>query len=198
MTLVVESPPAVETLERRLIVATLSCIGRWGLAKTTLEDVARQARCSRATVYRVFPGGKDTLVAAVARAEVARVGTAIVQCIDDATDLEDVLTAMLAEAARQILGHPVVAFLLLHEPETIVPWLAFQGKEELLAFATALAAPALAPFLAPGDSRRAAEWAARVLLAFCVCPAPGVDLSDPVSARTIVTTFLLPGLTPHR
>ncbi len=63
MTLVAENPPAVETLEDRLIAATLSCVGRWGLAKTTIDDVARQAQCSRATVYRVFPGGKETLVA---------------------------------------------------------------------------------------------------------------------------------------
>jgi AcrR family transcriptional regulator len=192
--MVSESPPSVETLEDRLVVATLTCIGRWGLAKTTIDDVARQAQCSRATVYRVFPGGKDTLVAAVARAEVARVGRAILRSIDDSNCLGDALTAALVEAAREILGHPSVDFLIRNEPETIVPWLAFQGKEEVLAYATTLAAPALGRFLSPPQSRRAAEWAARVLFAFGVCPVPGADLTDDASARALVTTFLLPGL----
>jgi len=192
--LVPESPPSVETLEDRLIVATLACIGRWGLAKTTLDDVARQARCSRATVYRAFPGGKDTLVAAVARAELARVSRAILQVIEGSDCLDDALTAALVEAARQIVGHPTVDFLIRSEPETVVPWLAFRGKEEVLAYATTLVAPALARFVSPPQSRRAAEWAARVLFAFGVCPVPGVDLSDDASARALVTTFLLPGL----
>ena len=58
--------------EARLIDATLACMGRWGVAKTTLDDVARRAGCSRATVYRVFPGGKDSLLAATVRSEVLR------------------------------------------------------------------------------------------------------------------------------
>jgi AcrR family transcriptional regulator len=194
VTLVAESLPAVETLEDRLIVATLSCIARWGLAKTTVDDVAREAQCSRATVYRVFPGGKETLVAAVARSEVARVCNAILHCIHGSTTIGDALTAALAEASRQVVGHSGVAFLISNEPETIVPWLAFGGKEQVLAYATAVVAPALARFLSPPQSRRAAEWAVRVLFAFVVCPAPGVDLTDDASARALVTTFLLPGL----
>ncbi|MBV9252708.1 MAG: helix-turn-helix transcriptional regulator, partial [Actinobacteria bacterium] len=58
-----EARPA---LDQRILDATLRCIGRWGVAKTTLEDVAREAGCSRATVYRAVPGGKDGLIEAVA------------------------------------------------------------------------------------------------------------------------------------
>jgi hypothetical protein len=91
-----------------------------------------------------------------------------------------------------------LTFLLAHEPEAVVPWLAFQRGEELLAWATALATPHLSRFLAPAEARRAAEWATRILLSFCLCPVPGVDLSDEASARSVVTTFLLPGLAPDR
>jgi AcrR family transcriptional regulator len=194
------APPAVaaQGLEERIVEATLCCIGRWGLAKTTLDDVARQAHCSRATVYRAFPGGKDALVQAVAQREVGRVAAAVTERLVAAESLEDLLTAGLAEAARQMLHHPALAFVVAHEPEAVVPWLAFQGKEELLAYVTSLAAPYLARFLTPVDARRAAEWAARVLVFFCVCPPPGVDLTDDASARTVVTTFLLPGLAPDR
>src|SRR5207237_771201 len=62
----------VGTQEQRVIDAALRCIARWGVSKTTLDDVAREASCSRATIYRQFPGGKDALLGAIARTELAR------------------------------------------------------------------------------------------------------------------------------
>ena len=38
------------TVEARAVAALLTCIARYGLAKTTLDDVAREAGCSRATL----------------------------------------------------------------------------------------------------------------------------------------------------
>src|SRR3954471_14382319 len=49
----------------RILEATCACVARYGLAKTTVEDAAREAGLSRATVYRYFPGGKDQLIAEV-------------------------------------------------------------------------------------------------------------------------------------
>jgi AcrR family transcriptional regulator len=48
-------------VEARARDALLVCIARFGLSKTTLDDVARVAGCSRATLYRYFDG-KATLV----------------------------------------------------------------------------------------------------------------------------------------
>jgi len=43
----------------RVLDAALTCVGRVGLAKTTLDDVAREAGCARATVYRYFPASSS-------------------------------------------------------------------------------------------------------------------------------------------
>ena len=56
----------------RVIDATLRCLARHGTIKTTVDDIAREASVSRATVYRTFPGGRDELLAAVVDTEVAR------------------------------------------------------------------------------------------------------------------------------
>ena len=37
-------------------------IARRGMAKTTVEDVAAASGVSRATIYRLFPGGKEELL----------------------------------------------------------------------------------------------------------------------------------------
>ncbi len=51
----------------RVLDAALTCVGRVGLAKTTLDDVAREAGCARATVYRCFANKQQLLVALVGR-----------------------------------------------------------------------------------------------------------------------------------
>ena len=56
----------------RLLQATFACVARYGIGKTTIEDVAREAGVSRATVYRQFPGGKDQLVSDTIRWESTR------------------------------------------------------------------------------------------------------------------------------
>src|ERR1700694_6273031 len=50
------------TLRDRLLAATYRCVERFGLGKTTVEDVVKESGVSRATVYRQFPGGRDELL----------------------------------------------------------------------------------------------------------------------------------------
>ena len=77
----------------RIVDATLRCLARQGLAKTTIDDIAREAKLSRATLYRTFPGGKDAIVAAVVETEVARLFSSLAVVMGEAADLEDVLVA---------------------------------------------------------------------------------------------------------
>src|SRR5580704_15175839 len=89
----------------RMVDAALACLARQGLAKTTVDDIARQAGFSRATLYRTFPGGKDAIVAAVVETEVARLFSALAVVMGEATDLEDVLVAGVVAAARRVGEH---------------------------------------------------------------------------------------------
>ena len=182
--------------EARVIEAALRCIGRWGTAKTTIDDIAREAGCSRATIYRLFAGGKDAVLSAVATAEVARFFAGVAERIEPAETMEDVLVAGISEAGRRIQDHAALQFLLANEPETIVPRLAFREAELLLARASAFGAPYLCRWLQLADALRAAEWAARIVLSFGSCPTSEVNLADEASVRRLVTTFILPGLIP--
>src|SRR5207244_71690 len=70
----------------RLLQATFACVARYGIAKTTVEDVAREAGISRATVYRQFPGGKDQLVADTIRWESTRFFADLAVAIEHSPD----------------------------------------------------------------------------------------------------------------
>src|SRR5437870_12882927 len=105
------------TADRRVLSATRRCIARWGVAKTTLDDVAGEAGCSRATIYRLFPGGKENLLTALAQREVAALFDALRLRLDGIDDLEELVVTGITEAARRLAGHDALQFLLAHEPE---------------------------------------------------------------------------------
>lgn len=60
-----DAPSSVDDARDRLIDAAESCFTRFGVAKTTLEDIASEAGVSRATVYRYFEGGRDEIILGV-------------------------------------------------------------------------------------------------------------------------------------
>ncbi|WP_285752371.1 TetR/AcrR family transcriptional regulator [Lentzea sp. NBRC 105346] len=58
------NPPGTEyEARRRIVEAATACIDRFGLAKTSLSDVAAEAGVTRQTVYRYFPRLADILSA---------------------------------------------------------------------------------------------------------------------------------------
>lgn len=178
----------------RIVDATLRCLARQGVAKTTVDDIARESKFSRATLYRTFPGGKDAVLEAVVETEVARLFSSLAVVMGEANDLEDVLVAGMTEAAQRLSTHSAIAYLLLHEPGLILPRLTFADMDQVLLAAGDFAAPFFGRWLDPDQASRAAEWAVRIVLAYMADPAPDTDLTDPEDTRSLVRTFVLPGI----
>ncbi|HEY8545121.1 MAG TPA: TetR/AcrR family transcriptional regulator [Acidimicrobiales bacterium] len=184
-----------DDVERRLVDAALRCVERWGLAKTSIDDIAREAGIGRATVYRLFPGGKDRLVAAVLQHELGRLFHEADSEAKQATDLEDLVCTGVGIAMRTLTTNAALCYLLVHEPEAILPHFAFHRLDPLLATVAELSRPHLARFLPDEAVRPAAELLARVVLAYSFDPVPELDPTDPDSLRRFVRTYLLPALT---
>lgn len=185
---------AASGAERRVVDAALRCIARWGLAKTTLDDIAREAACSRATVYRTFPGGKDTVVAAVVSAEIDRFLSSLETRLGQADGLEDLLVAAVTHAAGWLQGHDALQYLLRNEPEVVLPHVAFRHYDDVLATAVGIVSPWLVPHVGPAEAPRAAEWITRLTVSYAMSPGAGLDPTDDQSVRSVVRTYVLPGL----
>jgi AcrR family transcriptional regulator len=179
--------------EDRIVEATLRCVARWGLSKTTLDDVAREAGLSRATVYRSVPGGKENLIALVSAVELNKFFVALDAAVRSATTLEDTLVTGVVTAARHLQHHGALKFMIEHEPEHILPLFAFTNLDRILENVRVFAAPYLEPWLGE-DAGRGAEWVARIVLSYSCAPSPEYDLTDEDSARQLVRTFVLPTL----
>ncbi len=178
----------------RIVDGALRCLARQGIAKTTVDDIARAAGLSRATVYRTFPRGKEGICAAVVETEVARLFSSLAVAMGEATDLEDVLVAGMVEAARRLRSHGALNYLLAHEPGAVLPFLTFRELDRVLLVAGDLAAPFFARWLEPEQASRAAEWAVRIVMTYCSNPSPHADLTHPGDTRALVRTFVLPGI----
>lgn len=191
----IESSETDETTAR-ILDAALVCWARFGVAKTTLDDVAREAGCSRATVYR-YVSNRLALVTAVVDREVDRLTAEVLAAAAAETDLEDAVVAMMLTAARAIETHEVLGRALEYEPEVVLPALSFEGGDHLFAEARRRFAPAFARFLPPDRAARAAEWCARVLLAYLHPDRDTDSMTDAAAVRALVRRHVIPAIAPR-
>ena len=158
-------------VRERLLEAGYECTARWGLAKTTVEDVARQAGVSRATVYRYFPGGRDELISAVVAWEFARFFLRLYEEVADAESLEEVMERGLMFAHRALVGHEVLQRILVTEPETLLPQMSIEADQT-----QTLVAAFLTPYLVRhgmtegAELDAAADFLARMVLSYIGSP----------------------------
>jgi AcrR family transcriptional regulator len=177
----------------RIRDAALVCVGRFGLAKTTVDDIAREAGCSRATLYRYYDG-KPAIVRAAVAAELERAAAVLVDAGRAEPTFADAVVAVVVCGAREVRGHDALQFLLAHEPEAVLGHLAFVPGDRVLVAVGDAIAPAFDRWLSPDACTRTGEWLARIVRAYALMPRPPVDLTDPAAARAFLTALVLPGL----
>ncbi len=185
--------PADETRER-ILTATYSCIAREGFSRTTVEDAAREALVSRATVYRHFPGGRDELIRATIDWQVDRFFLHLRDAVAGTPDFATMLTEGLLFARRAVVGHEVLQHVLATEPQRLLPQLSVSSDRVL---------PLIAAFLVPYLERErlrtgvsvteAADYLARMVLSF-IGSSGSWDLTDPGEVGRLVRTEFLAGV----
>ncbi len=187
-----------DDVRTRLLEGAYACIAEKGLAATSLEDAARAAGVSRATLYRYFPGGREELVRAVISYETLRFFERLAQAVATAPDLESLLVEGILVAHRSILEHAVLQKVLETEPELLLPQLSLQSAQ-LLGLLSAFFEAHLGPHdLAEGVGRKeAADYVARLTLSFISSPGDW-DLADPAQVAELVRSEFLAGLVPGR
>ena len=181
-------------VRERLLQATYDCVARWGLAKTTVEDAAREAGVSRATVYRYFPGGREELIGAVVSWEFARFFLRLYEEVQDAETLEEVMERGLVFAHRALTEHEVLQRILQTEPEILLPRLTVEANETHKLVAAFLTPYLVRHGMAEGaDLDASADFLARMVLSYIGSPGRW-DLSDPAQVARLVRAELLAGI----
>jgi AcrR family transcriptional regulator len=184
----------MDDTRQRIIEAAYTCVARWGLAKTTVEDAAREARVSRATVYRAFPGGREELIDAVVSWATQEFFVRLYEHVQDAGSLEQVMERGIMFAHRAILEHDVLQRVMQTEPGKLLPALTVESIRVRQGIATFLVPYLAQRGVAPGvDLDEAADFLARMVLSYMSAPGRW-DLDDPAQVARLVESELLAGV----
>lgn len=96
-----------ESIEERIIDAAYRCFERYGIAKTTIEDIARDAGVSRPTVYKYYPG-KEAILDHIATQETVKVNVEVRRRLVRKDDFAELLTEALLLVIRVADRNPYI------------------------------------------------------------------------------------------
>lgn len=183
-------------VEARVLDAAKRCVERWGMSKLTIDDIANEAGVSRATLYRMFPGGKDVLFEALRVRELEEFFTRLAGHLEHVDTLEDLLVNTVVAATHELRDDSHLAVMLASEPGETLTSLTVDGLPRIIRVATVFLVPLVDEYLPRRDSARLVELLARLVISYFLAPSDHVDLGDHDSARLFITTFALPAFTP--
>jgi AcrR family transcriptional regulator len=196
-------PPTVDrrhwtTTEVRVLEAVKRCCERWGIDKVTVDDIATEAAVSRATMYRIFPGGKDVIFDAHRVYELDCFFTVLLANITGAPTLEELLVRTVTCATRELRNDEHLALMLASEPGTVLGELTVDGLPRIIRMATAYLIPFADEFLPRPQSRALIDLVSRLVISYFLAPSSLVDFGDDESARRFLRPFLpvLPDIHP--
>lgn len=188
----------MEQPRERVLAGTYACVARFGLGKTTVDDVAKESGVSRASIYRLFPGGKDQLLREAVGWEMDRFFARLAEQVYDAPDFATLLERGLVFAHDSLREHEVLQKVLVTEPERFLPLLTVE-QHRVVRFITAFLLPYLEReqeehrLRAGVDLEAAADYVARMVLSLIGSPGRW-DLDDPDEVRRLVREELLGGI----
>lgn len=173
-----------------MLDAAKRCCEQWGIQKVTIDDIARESGVSRATLYRLFPGGKDVLFEALRLRERAEFFDALAAEVADVDDFEELVVRLVVTATRELRADEHLALMLASEPGETLVELTAEGMPRIIETANDYLGPLLKPHLDPEVASPLIDLLVRITLSYFLAPSQHVDLGDTASARA----FLRPGL----
>lgn len=177
-----------------VIIAARECRERLGREKVTMDDVCAAAGISRATLYRLFPGGRDVLFDAVREQSLRDFFGELQDEIDGATSLEDLLVRIIVGASTALREDEHLAVSLATEPGAALGDLTFDGLERIIRTATDFFSPVVGRFTSASNTAEIMDILARLVISYHLSPSRIFDFTRRDSAMRFVRTHLLPAI----
>ncbi|MEO7398377.1 MAG: helix-turn-helix domain-containing protein [Ilumatobacteraceae bacterium] len=178
--------------ETRILDAAKACCERFGIAKASVDDIAAEARVSRATLYRMYPGGKDVVLDALRVRELEEFFGQLKIAVAGASTMEDLLVGTVVAATIELRNDQHLAIMLMSEPGDTLSHLTVQGMPRIIRMASLFLAPLVDPYLDRVQGDRLVDVLARLVISYFLAPSDDIDLGDESSARSFIRTHILP------
>jgi AcrR family transcriptional regulator len=161
---------STRSLDDRVLDALHVCIERWGIQKVTIDDVANESKISRATIYRLFPGGKEIMFEALRVRNLTEFFQGLRRSLRDADSLLDLTVQVAVYATGELRSDEQLVHMLAAEESTAIRELTVDGLPRIINVASEYVLPYVVKM-------------ARLVISHFLAPSPHVDLGDPESAR---------------
>ena len=182
----------------RILEAAKICCERWGIAKVSVDDIAAEAGVSRATLYRMYPGGKDVVFDALRVRELEEFFATLKAGVEGTETLEDLLVRTVVVATEELRADEHLALMLMSEPGDTLSQLTVQGLPRIIRMASLFLAPLVDRYLDRADAAKLVDLLARLVISYFLAPSEHVDFGDPASARAFINSQILPTFQPAR
>jgi AcrR family transcriptional regulator len=184
----------------RMLDAAESCLQRFGLAKTTIEDVAQASQLSRATVYRQF-GNRDGLLLALATRDAERTAADAEVFLQRFDDVGSWIVEGMLFCLREIPSRPVLSQFLAPQELGAASRMVLTS-DRMLAIGDEILRPMFEPARREGllqqdlELRSLIEWVLRILMSYLTVPGPPARSEDDL--RQLLQEMLLPAVLTDR
>ncbi|QTI70897.1 TetR/AcrR family transcriptional regulator [Gordonia polyisoprenivorans] len=188
----------VDEARKQIMVAAERVFQRYGVAKTTMDDIGREAGVSRPTVYRYF-GDRDSLIAALIERRSRMLFVKARKFLLDMPTFSEQLVEGLIYLVDRGRKDPLVRILV--SPEHMQMAEPLVGSSGLAARLTAeMWGPVIDRAIERGEIRsdldreKVAEWIA--LVQFILVGRLDFDRPDDPAHREMLRNFVLPAFAP--
>lgn len=187
---VTRSSARYSDIECAVLDATVACVERLGFGKVTMDHICAEAAVSRATVYRMFPGGRDVLFEAVRVRSLTDFFTVLRAHVEGAESLDEVLVRCVTVAYAELMADQQLATMLATAPGETLGDLTVNGVSRIVRVAAEFMTPLLHPFVPHQQAEEIVEIMCRLVISAFLSPSPLLDFSNETIVRRLVQTYL--------
>lgn len=177
-------------LESRVLDSTKLAIEKWGVSRFTVSDVCDLANVSRATLYRMFPGGKEVLLEALHVRSLDEFFTTLLARAKGAVSLEDLLVRSVVAATTELRNDQHLTMMLATEPGTTLMQFTIDGLTRIVRVASSYLAPLVGEFLPKREADALVEVLARLVISYFLTPSDRFDFADEASVAKFLNTHI--------
>lgn len=183
-------------VEDRVLDAALACSHDIGFTKVTIDDICRVSGVSRASVYRLFPGGKEVLFEALRVRELNEFFSCLHDEVSGLDSVEDIAVRSVVVASRLLRDDEHLASMLASEPGEALGQLTVEGVPRIIRMATMTLRPLLASRVGDDGAHQLIDVLARLTISYFLAPDLGINLADERQARQFLQPLIF-GLAPQ-
>jgi AcrR family transcriptional regulator len=168
--------------ETRVLDAALGCVERFGFSKVTIDDITAASGVSRATIYRLFPGGREAMRLRELESFFSRLQSAAA----GSRNLEELLTRCIVFSSRELQNDQHLAAMLASERGEALANLTVDGVPRIVNVATQFFVPLAEEFVSPETAIQIVEVLVRLVISYFLAPSMRVDFTSEDSVRAFL------------